>query len=271
MATRWVTINYIDEAALFTNLEDRVDDNTYPQLSVNNLKRLSKSLVTRSLSSSSFNIYGVLTQPETVNCFIICGHNFTEGTDISLQFYYDNSLDIDSRIYNYSTQITSANAEQSGIMTNLAIWLDTPISIASFNLSMSVSITNPTNYFQIYKLFCGNYFQSRVSASLGNIWYYKDGSNQYRTDAGSLRTDIVASPKSFEFSLNTITEIERSQLQRELAKVGMRKEFYISAFKNSCESDKEVDYSGVVKLTRIPSYSEIIDNIYSGSLAVEEV
>lgn len=265
MSTRFVIINQIDTSVLWT-----IPD-TLSTLPIDNVKKLSKSLVSRSVYNTPYSIYGIFSQTTIVNSFIICGHNFTEGTIIILELFSDISFDISSRVYLYGGVIQAYNSTITGDMVNFPIWLDSPVSVSSFKLSIYNSYLYPMDYFQIYRLFCGEYLQSTIGAALQNVWYIKDNSEQYRTEAGSLRTEILTTSKVIEFNLNNIREIERSKIIRELAMVGKRKEFYISIFKNSCQSEKEVDYSGVVKLTKIPKFTEIANDIYTNNITVEEV
>ena len=50
-----------------------------------------------------------------------------------------------------------------------------------------------------------------------------------------------------------------------------RDDFFISLFPNSCNKTRELDYSGIVKLTKIPKYTEYAQNYYSAKYIVEEI
>ena len=273
MATRFLTNNVIDNATLFAYPSE------YSGLPVSNVKKLSKSLVARLQSTppSSFSeVQGTLAgQANTINCFIICGHNFKSSTILNIKLYSDYSYTSGSLLWSSGPfTVPSIRATDTyNVNINIPIWLPESIeNVAAFSFTMQ---DDTLNYFQIYRLFAGEYFDSSIGASLNNTWYYNDNSKQYRTDFGSLRTDIVTPSKLIDFDLGTINDLERSSLARSLASVGMYKEFFISVFKNSCDETikplKELDYSGVVKLISVPKYTEFANKYYNTKIVVEEV
>lgn len=264
MATRFILNNFIDLATLGLNSGTSVVNN----FSLDNVKLLPKSSIVRFTNSSFASFYGKLNEAKTINSFCICGHNFIEGTTLILRLY-DNTTRTFPYVHQEIVVLNSETAhDNTTYMNNLAIWLNPIEGILSFDLTIVSSIPQ---YYEIYRLFMGNYIQTEVGASLNNIWYLSDTSKQFRTEGGTLRTEKSGLNKHIEFDLSTIREIERSELQYNLALVGKRKEFFISVFSNSCDYQLEKDYSAVVKMSRIPSYSEYAYNIYNSKIVVEEV
>jgi hypothetical protein len=270
MATRFLTNNYIDICAFSDNSDFNTVTTWHTELPLDNVKKLSKSYVARSVDSNAKSIYGLFSEEISLNCFIICGHNFLEGVTCNLSLYSDRfttlvksiNITIDSS-YQYDSSSLS--------MTNLPIWITpTQNNIFSFKLTLTKN-SAPINYFQIYRMFAGEYNQFSVGAALGNSRYFKDTTEQYRTDAGTLRSDYTVPSKIIEFDISAIKESERSDLSRALAYVGKRKEFFISTFAESCNTKKDIDFSGVVKLTKVPKYIEFANNIYNSKIQVEEV
>lgn len=260
---------------LLTNLIDTCTLSSEPpmltELPINNVKKISKSRVAR-CTSNSVNILGKLINISSISGFIIGRHNFLEGTQYQLTLYSD--YEWTNVIYN--TELLTVSNEEAAIDTgdfqyNLSIWFDLIPSVSSFKLSIANSQSNPMDYLQIGRLFIGKYLETSVGISLGHNLYWKENTIQYRTESGSLRSDIYTPSKVIEFSLDGIMESERANLQRSFAEIGRRDDFFISLFPDNCNTLREQNYSGIVKLTKIPRYSEFAPNIYKAKYVVEEV
>ena len=250
----------------------------HSELPVDNVKETSKSRITRSTNASSFSIIGNLIDPANVTGFVIGGHNFTTGTTYQLILYSLPDQGGTPISYTNSGPHTIIQ-EEAAINTdefqyNIPIWIEdssgNPVYVSSFKLSLLVG-TSTLSYFQIGRLFLGEAIELNIGVSFGHNIYWKENSSQYRTEAGTLRTDIFTPSKVLEFSLNTIYESERSNLQRSLASIGKRTEFYISLFPGDCLISKELEYSGIVKMTKIPRFSEFATQFYSSKYVVEEI
>ena len=245
-------------------------------LGVENLKQSSRSLVMRSANlgpSNTLTIFGILADPSTIDSFVIGDHNFNVGTSYRLDLYSDATYS--SLAYSSGNLLVTANSaatDPDSFKYNIPIWFDEYMGIGSFKLTL-VNPTSPNNmnYFQIGRLFTGNTIATRIGVSFGHNLYWKENTLQYRTEAGTLRSDFITANKVIEFSINTIYESERSQLQRALALTGKRKDFFISLFPESCDENYQIDYSGIVKMTRIPRYSEFAPSFYSSKYIVEEI
>jgi hypothetical protein len=268
MATRFLLNNYIDTSNLNSI------PSAYPNLPIENVKYLSKSLVCRVFvaQNNSVEISGVLADIKDINCIVFAGHNFEANTEVEITYYSDRpQTSIITTLNPLIYLVPSAFAVTDNKMSCFPIWLDYMVNgVQSFKIKIT-NVSTTSDYLQIYRLFMGEYIESTIGAFINNNWYYKDTSNQYRTEAGTLKTDYIKPHKVIEFDLGIINESERSKLSRNIARVGMQKEFYISIFKNSCQNSKELDYSGVVKLTKIPSYTEFANRFYNSKLIVEEV
>lgn len=244
-------------------------------LPLSNLRESSRSLVTRSIqvyASNSLTITGVLTGETSANAFVIGNHNFKENTTYRLELYSDATYT--TLVYSSSDLIVSAEYAAMPTDTfkyNIPIWFDTVYGVQSFSLTLTNPATNYMDYFQIGRLFLGNALSTSIGASFGHNLYWNENTSQYRTEAGTLRSDIVTPNKVIEFSLNTIYEEERSTLQRALAITGKRKDFFISLFSTSCDPNIQIDYSGIVKMTKVPKYAEFASNFYGASYTVEEI
>jgi hypothetical protein len=267
---RFLLNNLADSATLVVVPEER------SSLPKDNLRQSSKSQVMRSAdigTYSTLTITGVLSDIVPSNSFVIGSHNFNAGTRYRLQVYTDAAM-ATTPAYD-STEVTVSSTlavmDTDTFQYNIPIWYDEVGGSAAFKLLLINSESDPMPYFQIGRLFMGDAISTNIGVSFGHNIYWKESTKQYRTEDGTLRSDKVTSSKVLEFSINTIYESERSILQRALAVAGKRKDFFISLFPESCHEDLQIDYSGIVKMTKIPRYAEFAPDFYSAKYTVEEI
>lgn len=276
MKCRFLINNKIDNATLTTN------SNIVSTLPIDNVKETSRSRVVRSINTTSaMSIYGTFPDVKKTTGFIIGNHNFTEGVSYELILYY--SPDWSGSPIPYANDGSrTVTAEESAVNTdeflyNLPIWVydennpDVILYPGSFTLNITVGSSSNMDFFQFGRIFMGEAIETAVGVSLGHSIYWKETTNQFRTEDGTLRSDIITPSKVLAFSLDTINDSDRQNLQRSFAQVGMREDFFVSLFPGSCTSNKELDYSGIVKLTKIPKYSEFAQNFYKSKYVVEEI
>lgn len=276
---RFLTNNYIDDAYLtctlasdtynpITGFSTIQDISTLP---VSNIKYISKARVLRTIDNTSSSINGILESELPITCFILNGHNLTDGTTIDINLYSDPFFTTLSNTLQHIVTTKECACNNTLTQTNLAIWTTPYNSIRSFRIYFTNTGSPSVDYFQLSKLFIGNYIETQVGVSKGYSLQWEDDTKQYRTEAGTLASDYIAPRKVFEFSLDTIVESERANLQRSLGKVGMQKEFFVSMFPEITSEQREIDYRGVVKLTKVPIYKEYANNIYNARYVLEEV
>lgn len=246
-----------------------------PGLPIANVKLLSKSLVARSVNNSTLVIRGVLPGDVPISSLVFGGHNFVQGTGYQLQLFdvpLYNPADI---VYDSGTLLVGpeeAAVNNSTIQHSLPLWFS-EVNAVAFSITLTSAIVNPEPYFQIYRLFMGKYISTKLNISKNHSISWKENTQQYRTDSGTLRSDIFSPRKVIEFSLDTMDESDRSLIQEDLYTVGMQKEFYIDLFPLASGNSlyKKIDYRGIVKLTRVPKYTEFSNNFYKSTYIVEEV
>jgi len=154
---------------------------------------------------------------------------------------------------------------------NIVEWLPTvQTGIKGFRLDIYLAGGN-TSYFEIGRIIIGKYIQPTYNIGYGHSLTWEENTKQYRTEAGSLRSDISIPFRKFEFNLGTITETDRVLLQHELRNVGLRKDIFISLFPEDDSLDKKTDYSGIVKMTKVPRFTEFAQNYYKAKYIMEEV
>jgi hypothetical protein len=126
-------------------------------------------------------------------------------------------------------------------------------------------------YFEIGRMFVGTYFEPTYNMSFNHSMSWEEKTKQYRTDAGTLRSDFSLPFRKYTLNLSVISEADRATLQEGLTQLGLRKDFYLSEFPETTCVNKENDFSAIVKLTKVPKYSEIQANYYKSSYTMEEV
>ena len=86
-----------------------------------------------------------------------------------------------------------------------------------------------------------------------------------------MRSDGLSPYRKIDFSLKTISEADRPDLQTGFRTVGLRRDFYMSLFSDDNSLDKQEDYNGIMKLTKIPKFTEFNYNYYTSKYTMEEV
>ena len=128
-----------------------------------------------------------------------------------------------------------------------------------------------SSYFEFGRLIVGNYIQPTFNIGFGHSLSWEENTKQYRTDAGTLRSDISVPYRKLDFNIGTINETDRILLQHELRNVGMRKDLFVSLFPEDSSNDKKIDYSGIFKITKVPTFTEFAQNYYKSKYSMEEV
>ena len=127
------------------------------------------------------------------------------------------------------------------------------------------------SYFEVGRIYLGEYIEPSFNISLNHAIAWPENTSQYRANSGTLRSDQVTSNRSFEFDLKTIPEIDKEPLHKKLIAKGLRDDFYLSMFPEDTSGDKTIDYSGLVKFTRVPKYTEFINGYYKSKYLMEEI
>jgi len=161
--------------------------------------------------------------------------------------------------------------EQFTPPSNIIEWIPTvQVNCRGFKIEL-FSAGSATSYFEIGRLFIGKYIQPTYNIGYGHSLTWEETTKQYRTEAGTLRSDISLPYRKFDFNLGTITEADRILLQHEFRNVGLRKDLFVSLFPEDSSQDKKIDYSGIVKMTKIPRFTEFAQNYYKAKYTMEEV
>lgn len=152
--------------------------------------------------------------------------------------------------------------------SNYVNWLSTTITnVLSFKISIGIIGSEVS----IGRLIIGEYVEPLYNISYGHSLEWKEDSKQYRAAGGTLRTAKIVPVRKLTFSLSTIAEADRLVLYKHMQDIGLRKDFFISLFPTDSSADKIKDYNGIMKMTKLPRFNNIISQYYKSSFVLEEV
>lgn len=137
--------------------------------------------------------------------------------------------------------------------------------------SINIEITQIAQSTDIGRLIIGNYIEPNYNLSFNHSLEWIEPTKQYRTEGGTLRSDIGIPVRKINFNLNTIDAEDRTTLSQTMRTVGKRRDFYLSLFPEDTDLDKKKEYSGIVKLTKTPSMIEHAPLYYKSKYEMEEV
>ena len=255
---------------------------------------IDKSIDTLAYNSNNQTIFSQIGNPGTISSLVFGRHNFPKDTIINISLY--SNIDFSGLLYNSGDLIV--NTEQSGgelvkwgdflwgepgftwgqdlvageflSAFNFVHWITTPIDSV---LSIKIIISNiNSDEISFSRLIAGDYIQPTYNISYEHTLQWDEATKQKRASSGStLRSTINFPYRKLEFSLNTINSADRTILQDGMRYVGLRKDFFVSLFPEDIDEEKKIDYSGIVKLTKIPSMSEHASEYYKSKYIMEEV
>jgi len=286
---RIVSKNYVDISTL---VADPVNT------TINNLKTYSRSR--NMLIPSATGIQNIKVQlggAAPVSAIILGRHNFSVAVTIRIYMYNTNDWNpaneiYDSGILNIDDSVAGSSiipfgsfswgsiawgqdesSEDFAAKASYVHWIPPPIGPIIGVQSIQVIIDVPSNLdIVLGRLIIGEYIEPTHTISYGHNITWTESTKQYRVgDDGTLRSTINAPTKQMGFSLNTINSVDRPILQDAFRYVGLRKDLFISLFHDDTDLDKLKDYSGIMKLTKIPSMSEYAPIYYKSSYVMEEV
>ena len=278
---RIVAENYVDVSTITS-----VPSNT----TIDNLKSYARSKVlTTELTDTSIELSMTMGAQAPVSTVIIGRHNLKAGMTVQIELYSGvfSTLVHDSGIMTVTSE-ESSEPSFSGAWGEF-IWGEYPFGVELFStpnlsyvywvpttvsnvLTLKITIDGATSAMEIGRLIVGDYIEPTHTISYGHTLSWLEKTRQDRAGSeGSLRSTVKAPAKRITFSLNTINENDRPIIQNAFRYSGLRKDLYISLFPEDENVSKLNDYSGIMKLTKIPSISEYAPVYYKSSYTMEEV
>jgi hypothetical protein len=270
-------------------------------LPVTNLQKISKSQLARTSTNTNTQIRGKFNGAKNISAFILGRHNLPINTRYRFRLY-NNSTFTEPTLYDsLDTQEYKITDIQKGSKliawgdfiwgdviwaadeavtsefappANLEFWFNPAENGAlSYKLDLYKGWFEPAivTQFEIGRLFIGDYIEPTYNFSYGHGMQWQENTKQYRTESGTLRSDTAVPYREFSFELKTITESDRVLLQHQFRDVGLRKDFYMSMFSTDTHLEKQKDYSAIVKITKVPKFTEFITEYYNSKYTMEEI
>jgi len=275
-----------------------VENGFETNLPIAKAKEVTKSSIARSTGTDDIEIKGVLSSKKSVSALIIGRHNFSINTRYRLRLY--DGADFATELFDSGEQTVSIDEIGSAVVPwgdfewgtdpwggdtaitdefapakNLVYWLSSEInSVSAYKLDIYKGYDAPLATYsnlEFSRLILGAYIEPTYNLSLNHALSWEENTKQYRTEAGSLRSDSSVPFRRFQFNITTIPESERTILQNGFRYVGLRKDFFFSTFPTDTDIDKQTDYSAISKITKIPKFTEFVNNYYKSSYIIEEV
>ena len=283
---RLVTYNYTDISEL---------DSTPTTTSVQNLKSYNNAKVAElntAQNGGTVNITMTMGSLAPVTVVVLGRHNFPIGTTVRIKLkdnvgttvndsgniLIDETNAGSDRIlwgsFTWGSVVWGADnlSEEFAPSANFVYWVDEIDQINTQEiLTVDIQISFPDFIMEIGRLIVGEYIQPTYTISYGHGLSWQENTKQFRKEGNTLRSNIALPSRRLEFSLNTINEDDRAVLQAGLRNVGLRKDLFISLFPTDIDLDKTKDYSGIVKLTKIPAMIEHTNLYYKSKYIMEEV
>lgn len=214
------------------------------------------------------SILGSWAAARPIEAFALVRHNLSAAASIRLRLYEepdqagalltDETISLGETIPGWGTLGWGTFSWGASIFSDWPVafntlWLDESVQAASFQIDIS-DAANPDGYIEATRLFLGGIFtlDENDSFSYGVDVRWEEESVQFRTAAGSVRTDAQDPYRVWNVPLKFITAAKRTELFRMLRIVGKRVDLFISLYPDQ-GGELERDHAGQVKITKMPS------------------
>lgn len=249
-------------------------------LPIENVQNVSRSRVWRSTGTTTQTITGTFTADKTISAVTFGRHNLAVGSTITINLRnsvgstvktsgaisitasdaYTAASEIEYQdIRNYTWYSEDANGDKESF-TN----------IRSYQIIVALG-TSSMSFFECGRIIVGDFIEPTYNLSYGHSLGLKEETKQFRTASGTLRSDMAWPYKIFSFDLGVINETDRGILLEAFADIGLRRDFTLSVFPAQTEKIKNRDYTAIMKLNSMPSFTEIQCNWYKSKCSMEEV
>lgn len=239
------------------------------------------------LSGGIQRILGNFQNNSTISSIVLGRHNFVAGSTIRI-FLYSEQDQVGLLYDSGNLIITDAQAGSDIIAwgyfdwgesawggaidlfsspASYVHWLNSPIIAQSIEIHLNA----PNSEMELGRVFIGDYIEPVYNLELNHNISWVEETKQYRSEEGTLRSDFGMPIRKFEFDLGVINELDRVKLSNNFRNIGLRDDFYINMFPNDPDQTKEIDYSAIVKLTKVPKYSGFAPRYYKSKIIMEEV
>ena len=248
-----------------------------------NLQTDSKSEVWRSVTGvTTATLTVVLPSIEAVACAALPFCNLSQTATMRVRLYSDAEgtlmvLDTGTKLCAQGSPIPlyglsaaqSASAYSFGGGTAARVFFDKVNA-----RKVVIDITDQDNlqgYLEATRLVVGDCFTTKYNVEYGAELTFKDNSENKRTDAGNLLSDIGCRYKVLKADLSILSPSERSALWKIVGYCGTSVPVFLSMLTGSADKDEELAYTVYGKFTEMSAVSSKHYLIYSYPLEVEGI
>lgn len=164
-------------------------------------------------------------------------------------------------------QSASAYAQGGG---NVATFYTTVRNVQRID----IIIKDPNNlqgYLEVARLVVGDYFSPQRNAEYGVGLCMEDTTKNYRTDAGSLKSDVGTRNKKLSLDLNYMSEADRDAVWRLVKYCGINTSVFLSVLPDSTDKAMESAYTIYGKFTDMSTIAASSYKVFSMPLEIEGV
>lgn len=144
--------------------------------------------------------------------------------------------------------------------------------VRHITLEIVETSAHPTKYIEASRLIIGDYWSPTYNTSYGLGVQTKDTTDNVRTEAGDLVSNVGVDYNVLNFDLKWLDKTDRATLNKILRYNGLKKPIFVSLFPdNSDDWEKEQIYQIYGKLSGISSIVHPVLDMYSSQIEIEEI
>ncbi len=145
-----------------------------------------------------------------------------------------------------------------------------PVRVRQLVIEVSAP-QSPEGYLEISRLVAGNYWSPQHNAEYGAQLLQQDRSENFRTDAGDLRTTMGTTSDKLSINLAYLTPADRARFMRILRENGKGKAMLFSLFPENPDPLLEQDHMLYGKASNIDAVATPYFETYSAPLQIEGI
>ena len=253
-------------------------------LPVTNLQLEGRSLVARTNNAAGpVVILGDWTGGQSVAAACLYRHNLTGGATWRVELF-SGAAQSGTRVYDSGAVLALAALGWGEFAWGAVPWgqfamlgWDSPYSVMWFTgvtaMSFRITLTdvgNTAGYIQAKRLILGAYVEPQFNAAYKMALTWQDSSRQFRTGAGSLRTENESTWRRLEARIDALSDAERATLFEVSRAVGLRREVFVSVYPTATDANSR-DFSMLCKYIQVPTQTAESHGRFAQSFVFEEV
>lgn len=255
---------------------------TAGSLIANNLLTEDKTEVWRATSTSA-TLTQTYASPEIVGCVALPFCNFTSAATMRVRGYTNiadasPSFDTGAVLACPPTGLGEWGWGGLPLGVNSFIYGGGAYGVVWFTMAAVrklvidiVDTTNTQGYIEAACIVTGAYWTPERNAELGVEVSLQDTTENYRSEAGNLKSDTGTRHKTMTFELSVMSPADRSNFWRIIKGLGMSTPFFISMFPGSDDPELEQNHQIYGKMSSISTITAFQYQLYSAPCELEEI